>query len=166
MRLTNAVIAIWFAAGTVVAQQAADAVAPETAGAGVVATSARVQAAQTAKDFARAPDKAIDYMLQLLPLRRSDKQLIGSLERLLEKQERWDDLVGVWRELLQVQKPKAARATRLRIARGLFERLGRPGDAIAELRALLEDPEVDSAGPLEMLEAVVADTEVEATVRR
>ena len=62
MRLTNAVIAIWFAAGTVVAQQAADAVAPETAGAGVVATSARVQAAQTAKAEGRAV-AAQDWMV-------------------------------------------------------------------------------------------------------
>lgn len=124
------------------------------------------EAAQTAKDFARAPDKAIDYMLELLPLRRSDKQLVSSLERLLEKQERWDDLVSVWREQLQVQKPKAARATRLRIARALFERLGRPGDAISELRDLLQDPEVESEGPLGMLEKVVADESVDAVARR
>ncbi len=124
------------------------------------------EAAQTAKDFARAPDKAIDYMLQLLPLRRSDKQLVSSLERLLEKQERWDDLVSVWREQLQVQKPKAARETRLRIASALFERLGRPGDAISELRDLLEDPEVESEGPLGMLEKVVGNAEVDADVRR
>ncbi|MEM9072099.1 MAG: tetratricopeptide repeat protein, partial [Myxococcota bacterium] len=124
------------------------------------------EAAQTAKDFANAPDRAIDFMLQLLPLRRNDKQLVSSLERLLEKQQRWNDLVGVWRDQLQVQKPAQARATRLRIAEVIFGRLNQPGDAIAELRDLLDDPEAESDGPLAMLERVANDENIDAEARR
>lgn len=124
------------------------------------------EAAQTAKDFAGAPDRAIDYMLALLPLRRSDKQLVSSLERLLEKQERWSDLVEVWRDQLDLQRPDEARRTRLKIAEVFFEQLARPGDAVAELRDLLADPEVEAEGPLAMLERVAADESVPAEARR
>ncbi len=124
------------------------------------------EAAQTAKDFAGVPDRAIDFMLQLLPLRRTDKQLVSSLERLLEKQGRWSDLVDVWRDQIDVRSPAEARRTRLRIAEVIFERLARPGDAVAELRDLLADPEVETAGPLAMLERVATDEAVEVGARR
>jgi gamma-glutamyltranspeptidase/glutathione hydrolase len=62
MRLTNAILAIWLAAGPAAAQLAADSVAPEGAGAGVIATSPRVQAAQAAKAEGRAV-AAQDWMV-------------------------------------------------------------------------------------------------------
>ncbi len=119
------------------------------------------EAAQTARDFASKPDVAIDYMLQLVPLRRGDKQLHSSLERLLDKQGRYQDLVSLWRSRVADESASTGRELKLRIAQTLFEKLERPGDSIAELRDLLADPEADSAGPLEMLEKVAADESVE-----
>lgn len=49
MRRVGLIFALWITAGSVAAQQAADSVAPEGAGAGRVDTSARVAASQQAK---------------------------------------------------------------------------------------------------------------------
>ncbi|MBX3250328.1 MAG: tetratricopeptide repeat protein [Myxococcales bacterium] len=122
------------------------------------------EAAQTAKDFASAPDRAASYLQQLLPLRRGDKQLVSNLERLLERQERWADLVELWRD----QLPKAAakrHAARLRIASHLYEKLARAEAATVELRALLDEGG-DPAPALEMLERIARDASVDADARR
>src|SRR5215210_7516146 len=52
------------------------------------------EAAQLAKDVANQPDKAIHYYQALLPLTPDDGQISQSLERLLERHERWADLIG------------------------------------------------------------------------
>src|SRR5204862_4157949 len=54
------------------------------------------EAAQLTKDVANQPDKAIGYYQRLLPLTPEDGQISQSLERLLERHERWSDLIALW----------------------------------------------------------------------
>src|SRR5690349_11561939 len=54
------------------------------------------EAAQLAKDVANQPEKAIGYYQQLLPLVPDDMQVNTGLERLLERHERWVDLIALW----------------------------------------------------------------------
>ncbi|MFT5354363.1 MAG: tetratricopeptide (TPR) repeat protein [Polyangiales bacterium] len=124
------------------------------------------EAAQTAKDFAGNLDRAAAYLLQLFDLRPKDRSLAGSLERLLERQERYADLVRLWRGLAVVAEPEEARSLRLRIAEALFNRLERPGDALGELRDLLSEENGDPDGPMEMLERMVRDERVDQDARR
>jgi tetratricopeptide (TPR) repeat protein len=122
------------------------------------------EAAQTAKDFAGAPDRAASYLQQLLPLRRGDKQLVSNLERLLERQERYADLVALWRDQLPSQ-PKPRREVRHRIAEHLYEKLGRAEEATAELRAMLDEGG-DPTPALQMLEKIARDQQLPAEARR
>lgn len=124
------------------------------------------EAAQTAKDFAGAPDRAATYLIQLFELRPRDRALASSLERLLERQERYADLVRLWRTQSEIAPAAEAYGLRLRIAEALFDRLDAPGDAIEELRALLESDVGDPDGPMEMLERVVRDERVDQDARR
>jgi len=124
------------------------------------------EAANVAKDFASRPDRAIGYMQQLLPLRPKDAQLRSSLERLLEREERWTDLIAFWRERLpSIRKKKDAHALRVKIARTELERLGAPGDALEDVRAL-----VDAGGggdeAVALLEAISASGDAPDEVRR
>src|SRR4051812_6828954 len=59
------------------------------------------EAAQLAKDVSNQPDKAIRYYQALLPLAPDDAQLSQSLERLLERHERWADLIALWEGRLE-----------------------------------------------------------------
>src|SRR3954447_22466909 len=92
------------------------------------------EAANVAKDFARDSARAIGYLDQLYRIAPADEQVAASLERLLERQERWDDLIGLWRHRLAKLSPVAARSLRQRIAVALYERLRRPQSALEEAR--------------------------------
>ncbi len=94
-------------------------------------------AAQLARDFADQPDRAADYMQQLLRLDPSNGQLANSLERLLERQERWKDLIELWSSRLPELSAKDARIARIRIAKCWLERLQQPDHALEQLRVLL-----------------------------
>ncbi len=96
-------------------------------------------AAQAAKDFADKPERAADYMQQLLALDPSNGMLVQSLERLLERQGRHADLIELWRARVDGLAPEEARETRLRIATCLVEQLGDPQRAVAQLRELLDE---------------------------
>ncbi len=124
------------------------------------------EAANVAKDFASAPDRAIGYMQRLLPLRARDTQLAAQLERLLEREERWQDLIGFWRQRLEgIRKKKDVQALRVRIARTQLEKLDEPGAALEDLRALL-----DAGGggdeAVALLEAVSNRSDAPDDVRR
>jgi tetratricopeptide (TPR) repeat protein len=113
-------------------------------------------AANIAKDLARDPGRAIDYLSQLHGLAPSDDQVAASLERLLERQERWEDLLRFWRQRLERLSPPQARGLRQSIALALYEKLGRPGAALEEARALLAE-EGDDAALTDLLERVLGD---------
>lgn len=103
-------------------------------------------AAHVAKDFAHQSGRAADYILQLLALDPTNAKLIGSLERLLERDERWQDLIDLWRGLMPQLPVGEARATRLKIAVCSLERLKSPEQALDELGALVgESPDDQEA---------------------
>jgi golgin subfamily B member 1 len=103
-------------------------------------TSLLEDAAQTAKDFANRPDRAIQYLEQLHELRPSDVKLASSLERLYERQGRHRELVSLLGERLPSLKKEDARRTRLRVATLWLDELGDPGAALDQVEPLLGKP--------------------------
>ncbi len=123
------------------------------------------EAASLAKDFAGAPDRAIGYLQQLLEVRPKDSQLASSLERLLERQNRWEELIGLWRKQLAGATKKQALTKRARIAECYLDNLQDAAATLAEVRSLLDDGA--KAKPLlDLLERVVALETAPADVRK
>lgn len=114
------------------------------------------EAVQTARDFASAPDAAIRYLQQTLALSPADAAAAQSLEKLLEKRERFDDLVALLRDRLDTQTDTDARATRLRIAELLLERVRDLDAVVTEAEALVTVP-VTRGPALVLLEKVLGD---------
>jgi len=96
-------------------------------------------AAHVAKDFAHRPDRAIDYMQMQLALDPGNAALAAASERLLEREQRWTDLVELWQKRVPELDAPAARKTRLRIATALLDHLGAPDPALAELTRLVDE---------------------------
>ena len=114
------------------------------------------EAARIAKDFAGDHARAVGYLEQLFHLRPADSQVASSLERLLERHERWADLVAARRLRLELLAGHEARELRLRVAITLHDKLGQPDAALAEVRALL--PDLNEDAPLAgLLERLLAD---------
>src|ERR1700760_1662583 len=88
------------------------------------------EAAQLAKDVANQPDKAIGYYQQLLPLTPDDVQISQSLERLLERHERWAELIALWESRLDGQSYADLQRTRQRIASVWLDNLRDPQRAL------------------------------------
>lgn len=97
------------------------------------------EAAQAAKDFAAAPDRAIGYMNQLFALDPDNAALAASLERLLERQGRWRDLIDLWGSRIELQPAKQQRETRLRMAACLLDSLQDYPAALAQIELVLKD---------------------------
>jgi tetratricopeptide (TPR) repeat protein len=115
------------------------------------------EAAQLAKDFAAQPDRAIGYMHQLYALDPDNAGLASSLERLLERQGRWVDLIGLWRTRAEVQPARQQRDTQLRMASCYLDALRDPASALRETERVLKDAP-DYKPALDLLERVlVAD---------
>jgi tetratricopeptide (TPR) repeat protein len=96
-------------------------------------------AAHVAKDFADQQERAADYMVKQLELDRGNAKLEASLARLLERQERWSDLIELWRGRMAQLPPIEARELRVEIAACYLDKLGDPQQALDELEALLEE---------------------------
>ena len=118
------------------------------------------EAAQTAKDFADRPDRAIHYLEQLHAIDAGDPKLVSSLERLYERQGRHRELVA----LLAARLPSLGRGevprARTRIAVLWLEELGDPGQALDAVEPLLGQPDGEPLGPepdvWALLEAILA----------
>ncbi len=128
------------------------------------------EAAQTAKDFADRPDRAIQYLEQLHELRPGDPKLVSSLERLYERQGRHRELVTLLTARLPSFKREEARKARTRIATLWLEELGDPEQALETLEPLLQHPE-EGANGAEMdvwalLEAILAASPAQPDPRR
>lgn len=96
-------------------------------------------AAHTAKDFAKRPGRAVDYLQLQLELDPSNLKLALNIERLLERQNRWEDLVELWQNRLPELPAPDARKARLRIAQISLGHLEAAGPALEELRTLVEE---------------------------
>lgn len=123
------------------------------------------EASHIAKDFAGAPDRAIGYLHQLLALRPTDAQLVASLERLLERQGRWQELIALWRKRVETATRKQALSLRQRIAACYLDHLDDGGACLTEVRSLLEDGG-DAKACYALLERIVALPTAKADVRR
>ncbi len=122
-------------------------------------------AASVAKDFALEPDRAAGYMQQRLDLEPDNTQLLASLERLLERQSRWDELIGLWRRRLSALTPVQAQETRVRIAQTCLEQLNDPRRALDELEQLLSEAPGHEAA-CEQLERLLSLEEAPTEIRR
>ncbi|HEY8377024.1 MAG TPA: hypothetical protein VIK91_11070, partial [Nannocystis sp.] len=104
------------------------------------------EAADIARDFAGQPDRAVDYMQQLLALQPSDTRLEAALERLLEKLGRWRDLIALYKRRIDLLGREATEGLPVRIAELWLDRLHQPEEALEEIRHLLEDSPGDRDG--------------------
>lgn len=102
------------------------------------------EASQLAKDVANQPEKAIAYYQQLLALVPDDHRVSQSLERLLERHERWADLIALWESRLDGQSKKEREKSRARIAACWLDNLGDPQNALAAAKPLLNEADDDS----------------------
>jgi tetratricopeptide (TPR) repeat protein len=112
------------------------------------------EAAQLAKDVANQPEKAIVYYQQLLPLVPDDAQVNTGLERLLERHERWADLINLWEGRIESQSKKERERSRARIAACWLDNLHDPGNALGAAKLLLVEAE-DDRDALALLERIV-----------
>lgn len=122
------------------------------------------EAANVAKDFAGDADRAIGYLQQLFTARPGDGQIASSLERLLERQERFRDLIDLWKARIETAStPQDATALRARIAECFLMQLRDVSAALVETRQLLD--EGDEAAALPLLERILAAPEASGEVR-
>ena len=122
------------------------------------------EAAGVAKDFAGQVARAIRYMQQLVPLLPQDDQLAAALERLLEREGRWQDLIDLWRERLAILGNQAPAGLKLRIAECLLDRRGDAEAALAEIQELLDEEPGDRGGR-QLLERMLAAESTPERVR-
>src|SRR5262245_1327142 len=122
------------------------------------------EAAQLAKDVANQPDKAIGYYQRLLPLAPEDGQVSQSLERLLERHERWPDLIQLWESRLDSQSKKERERSRSRIAAVWLDNLRDPQRALAAAKPLLGEAD-DDREPTQLLERILASSNAGKGVR-
>ena len=122
------------------------------------------EAAQLAKDVAKLPDRAIGYLQKLLPLVPDDAQLYQGLERLLERNERWADLIALWEGKLESQGKRDREKTRARIAAIWLDSLRDPARALASIKPLLAEAESDQEA-CRLLERVIESPDATRAVR-
>jgi tetratricopeptide (TPR) repeat protein len=124
------------------------------------------EAARIAKDFTRDHARAIGYLDRSFRMRPTDAEVAASLERLLERDRRFSELVAVWRLRLEGLAGPEARALRLRLAAVLHDELGQPDAALEALRPLVSEPAQSADGGLtDRLEQVFADVRAAAETR-
>ena len=111
-------------------------------------------AAHLAKDFAQRPGRAVDYMLLHLDLDPSNDSLAAAIERLLARQNRFEDLIELWQSRLAELSTRQARDARLRIAKTFLDHLEAAGPALEELQMLLDEVPGQSAA-CEQLERIL-----------
>lgn len=104
------------------------------------------EAADIARDFAGEPDRAVDYMQQMLALRPDDARLEAALERLVEKQGRWRDLVALWTRRIEQRRGDAAEGLQLKIAQTWLDRLHAADQSLAAVQTLMRERPGDPEG--------------------
>jgi len=122
------------------------------------------EAAQLAKDVANEPEKAIAYYQQLLPLVPDDAQVNTGLERLLERHERWADLINLWEGRIDSQSKKDRERSRARIAGVWLDNLGDPQNALAAVKPLLNEADDDKES-CALLERIIEAPKATSGVR-
>ena len=103
------------------------------------------EGAQVARDLAGRADRAIEYLDALAKLRPGDAPIVASLERLLEREGRYRELVALQRSRLGDLDAAEARRLRGLIAACLLDKLDSPAEALDESEGLLADPTTAAA---------------------
>lgn len=114
------------------------------------------EAAQVARDLAGRADRAIEYLGALATMRPGDAPITASLERLLEREGRYRELVALQRSRLTDLEAPEARRLRGIIAACLLDKLDSPAEALDESEGLLDDPATALATTLLLERAFVA----------
>lgn len=122
------------------------------------------EAAQLAKDVANQPEKAIAYFQQLLPLVPDDAQMSTGLERLLERHDRWADLIALWESRLDGQSKRDRERSRARIAGVLLDSLADPAGALGAVKPLLLEADDDKES-IALLERIIESVHATSGVR-
>lgn len=115
-------------------------------------------AAHVAKDFAGDPGRAVDYMTHQLELDPNDAALVAGIERLLERQHRYEDLIELWQARVPELSTGEARTIRIRIATTFIDHLDAPGPALEELRALVDESPGHPEGCAQLERILAMDT--------
>jgi tetratricopeptide (TPR) repeat protein len=121
------------------------------------------EAAQTAKDFADRPDRAIDYLGQLRLLRPTDTLVSGALERLYERQGQYRQLVALLEEQLPALEGEAAGRARARVAALWLDELGDPAAALNIVEPLLDTGSTGATGHTALSTWALLERILEAT---
>ncbi|MCC7534859.1 MAG: tetratricopeptide repeat protein, partial [Deltaproteobacteria bacterium] len=126
------------------------------------------EAADIARDLAGQIERAIEFQKELHALDPADGPTAAALERLLERQGRFPDLVAFWTGLLDVLPPPEAAKTRARIAACWLDELSDPEQALAAVDALVTERHADAdvAEACRLLERIVELEAAPRAVRR
>ncbi|MDX2023481.1 MAG: tetratricopeptide repeat protein [Deltaproteobacteria bacterium] len=103
------------------------------------------EAAGVAKDFLGSADRAIGYLNELFRSRPNDPHLAASLERLLDKEQRWEDLQTLWVARLDTLVGAEQHEMRARLANLRLDHLGNVAGALLDAQQLLKAREDDAA---------------------
>ncbi len=103
------------------------------------------EAAGVAKDFLGSPDRAIAYLSELFRTRPTDQHVAASLERLLDKEQRFAELQAVWVARLDVLSGAESNDLRTRLANLRLDHLNDVTGALSDAQALLKAREDDAA---------------------
>ncbi|MEZ4365043.1 MAG: tetratricopeptide repeat protein [Kofleriaceae bacterium] len=122
------------------------------------------EASQLAKDVAGQPEKAIGYLQGLLALTPDDVALGQNLERLLERHDRYADLIALWETRLDGLGRAEREKSRLRIAGVWLDNLADPAKALAAIKPLLAEA-IDPAEVGAVLERVIESPHTSRAIR-
>jgi lipopolysaccharide biosynthesis regulator YciM len=124
------------------------------------------EGAQVARDLAGRADRAIEYLDALAKMKPGDAPIVASLERLLEREGRYRELVALQRSRLGDLDAAEARRLRGQIAACLLDKLDSPAEALDESEGLLDDPATAAATTQLLERAFVAPSATPAVRAR
>ncbi len=123
------------------------------------------EAAEIARNFAAQPERAMGYLEQLVELRPTDAKLANTLERLLEREEKYDRLVRLWRLRLEHVPVEQQHALRERIAVVSLEKLSNPASALEAIEQFLAASPEGATRGRELLERLLAEGQADDATR-
>jgi predicted Zn-dependent protease len=123
------------------------------------------EAVRVARELASDDDRAIAFMKRLLLLRPSDSALRAQLERLLEKNQRYRELIALRDAASQTLSEREAAQVKVQIAELWLSKLRNPTAALEVLRKVLEVDPAEAAA-LSLLESILGSEEAALGTRR
>ncbi len=114
------------------------------------------EASSIAKDIADNPTKALAYLVDLHHLDRTNFQRFRMIERMMERQESWKDLIALRQQQLPFMEDSDISNTCLQIADCYMSKLSNPQQAFSVLKEFLDAHPGDNTGCAE-LEKILAD---------